>query len=238
MRALLDRELVPVDAFEDVDTTTTTPNNNDVLTWSSANGTWQPAAAPGATGGEANTGSNQGVDGEGVYDTKVGVDLQFRNIAPASNKVTVTLNGKDIDLDVAEANFAVPVSGLDATGTPSSTTYLRGDGAWATPAGGGVTSIDDLSDVDTTTVSPTLGDNLLFDGTNWVTNLTQLIKEVDFVGTTTVYQGEAAPGTATSTAAWRVKRTVFTGDDSETLFADGDSNFDNTWTGRAGFSYS
>ena len=97
---------------------------------------------------------------------------------------------------------------------------------------------DDLSDVDTTTVSPTLGDNLLWDGTNWVTNLTQLIKEVDFVGTTTVYQGEAAPGTETSTAAWRVKRTVFTGDDSETLFADGDSDFDNTWDGRAGFSYS
>jgi len=56
--------------------------------------------------GEANTASNQGTDGVGVYDTKSGVDLQFRNIAPASSKISVTLNSKDIDLDVVEANVA------------------------------------------------------------------------------------------------------------------------------------
>ena len=32
---------------------------------------------------------------------------------------------------------AVAVSDVTATGTPSSSTYLRGDGTWATPAGGG-----------------------------------------------------------------------------------------------------
>jgi len=409
MRALLDREHVPVDAFKDVDTTTTAPSNNDVLTWSSANGTWQPAVAPGAGGGEANTGSNQGVDGVGVYDTKVGVDLQFRNIAPASNKITVSLNGKDIDLDIADANLtptATSINGTawrvfytDASGDVTelalgtSGDVLTSNGAAAAPSwqasgggggdvtkvgtpvnnqlgvwtgdgtiegdlsllfdttldrltvgggasgylnpeifinaqatgvpqlvfgqadvnkafisyvdaddmfaidsdneiefrpgnlgdwgifsttqakfgnytfntdqtvgagqdnfvltydqasgeislessGGGVTSIDDLSDVDTTTNAPVLGDTLVFDGTNWVTNLTQLIKEVDFVGTTTVYIGEAQPGTATSSAAWRVKRTVFTGDDSETLFADGNTNFDNIWNNRASLSYS
>jgi len=31
----------------------------------------------------------------------------------------------------------LPVTGLDATGTPGATTYLRGDGTWATPAGSG-----------------------------------------------------------------------------------------------------
>lgn len=30
----------------------------------------------------------------------------------------------------------VPVAGISATGTPGATTYLRGDGTWATPAGG------------------------------------------------------------------------------------------------------
>lgn len=29
------------------------------------------------------------------------------------------------------------IDDIDATGTPSATTYLRGDGAWATPEGGG-----------------------------------------------------------------------------------------------------
>ncbi len=55
--------------------------------------------------GEANTGSNQGTDGVGVYDTKAGVDLQFRHVAPASSKVTTTLNGKDIDIDIVVANI-------------------------------------------------------------------------------------------------------------------------------------
>lgn len=49
--------------------------------------------------GEANTGSNQGTDGVGVFDTKSGVDLQFRHVAPGSTKITITLNGKDIDVD-------------------------------------------------------------------------------------------------------------------------------------------
>lgn len=31
----------------------------------------------------------------------------------------------------------LPVGGISATGTPSGTTFLRGDGAWAVPAGGG-----------------------------------------------------------------------------------------------------
>lgn len=59
----------------------------------------------GTGGGETNTGSNQGIDGVGVFDTKSGVDLQFRNVAPASSKVTVVLNGKDVDLDIVEANI-------------------------------------------------------------------------------------------------------------------------------------
>lgn len=61
----------------------------------------------GAGGGEANTGSNQGTDGVGVFDTKVSVDLQFRHVAPGSSKVTTVLNGKDIDVDVVEANLTL-----------------------------------------------------------------------------------------------------------------------------------
>ena len=130
-----------------------------------------------------------------------------------------------------------------STGETGAVKYLREDGdgtsSWqAVPPGGTLGSIDDHTDVDTTTNAPTLGDSLIWDGTNWVTNMTQLIKQVDDVAGTTIYIGDAQPGTTTATAAWRVKRVVFTGDDSETLFADGDVNFDNTWTGRAGFSYS
>jgi len=69
---------------------------------------------PSSGTGESNTASNQGTDGVGVYDTKAGVDLQFRNVAPASNKVTITLNTKDIDIDVVPANIN-NISDVNAT---------------------------------------------------------------------------------------------------------------------------
>jgi hypothetical protein len=37
--------------------------------------------------------------------------------------------------------------------------------------GGGATTIDDLTDVDTTTVAPSNGDILQYDGSNWVTGV-------------------------------------------------------------------
>ena len=64
--------------------------------------TVQVAQVGGGAGvGEANTASNIGTDGVGVYDSKSGVTLRFRNIAPASSKITVVENGDDIDIDVA-----------------------------------------------------------------------------------------------------------------------------------------
>ena len=47
--------------------------------------------------------------------------------------ITVSATGATWTID----NGAVTIAKLSATGTPSSTTFLRGDGTWATPAGGG-----------------------------------------------------------------------------------------------------
>jgi hypothetical protein len=155
-------------------------------------------------------------------------DLGFEGL-----KITGT-NG-----DCELGGYIVEYNGVTTMTDGHVLTWVSANGrAEFAPASGGATSINDLSDVDTATVSPTLGDSLLWDGANWVTNLTQLTKEVDFVGTTTIYIGEAQPGTATSAASWRISRTVFTGDDSTKLFADGNSNFDNIWDNRASLSYS
>lgn len=60
----------------------------------------------------------------------------------------------------------------------------------------------------------------------------------DDTGTGTTYIGEAAPGTATSAAGWRVRRMVEAGADITVLWADGDAHFDNVWDNRASLSYS
>lgn len=55
---------------------------------------------------------------------------------------------------------------------------------------------------------------------------------------TTCYIGWAAPGTATSAAAWRMKKLSLSGDDVTTEWADGDADYDNVWDNRSSLSYS
>lgn len=58
---------------------------------------------------------------------------------------TITLSGAvtgsgSTTITTTLGTGVVGITNLSATGTPSSTTYLRGDGTWATPAGGGGSS--------------------------------------------------------------------------------------------------
>jgi hypothetical protein len=61
---------------------------------------------PTGGGGEANTASNGGTGGVGIVLTKVGIDLPFKSINVGSNKLSVTDDAvnKNVDLDVVEAN--------------------------------------------------------------------------------------------------------------------------------------
>jgi hypothetical protein len=70
-------------------------------------------ADPGS--GEANTASNIGTGGVGVFATKSGVDLQFRNINNADGSVTVAFDGANQEIDL-NVNYG-PIS---AVGTANS----------------------------------------------------------------------------------------------------------------------
>ena len=78
----------------DVDVSDTTTNH--VLT-RKADGTFEMAAPPGASGGEANTASNLGT-GEGVYTSKVGVDLRFKSLIGGTG-ITLSSDANEITID-------------------------------------------------------------------------------------------------------------------------------------------
>lgn len=56
---------------------------------------------------------------------------------------------------------------------------------------------------------------------------------------TLAYLGQALPGTADSSAAWRIQKLTFgSGGDVTVEWADGDADFDNVWSNRASLTYS
>lgn len=63
------------------------------------------------------------------------------------------------------ADDAIGIAELSATGTPSSSTFLRGDNSWATPSGG-ASALDDLTDVTITGAST--GQVLKYNGSAWI----------------------------------------------------------------------
>lgn len=62
--------------------------------------TWAPSGGPG--GGEANTASNVGTAGVGIFKVKSDVDLQFKKINAGSTKVTITddTTNSEVDIDL------------------------------------------------------------------------------------------------------------------------------------------
>jgi ElaB/YqjD/DUF883 family membrane-anchored ribosome-binding protein len=79
------------------DVNDTAPNANQVLTWNDSSNEWEPADPPGASGGEANTASNLGA-GEGVFGTKVGVDLRYKSLVGGTG-VTLSSDASEITID-------------------------------------------------------------------------------------------------------------------------------------------
>lgn len=103
---------------------------------------WQNESGGGA--GEANTASNVGTGGVGLFKQKTGVNLEFRNINNSSNKVSITLDSanNEVDFDVVEGNLTLaqsqitnlvadlllkaPLNSPALTGTPTVPTAAAG----------------------------------------------------------------------------------------------------------------
>lgn len=85
------------------------PSNNHLIVKSSAGTTIDIDVLGQGAVGEANTTSNGGTGGVGIVLPKDAVNLPFKSIAGGSNKITVTddATNKNVDIDVAEANLTL-----------------------------------------------------------------------------------------------------------------------------------
>lgn len=92
-------------------------------------GAWTLLA--GAGGGEANTASNFGTVGVGLWKDKNIHDLRFYKINPLDTKVSIALNGTDrVDIGVNQANLAIAwsqLTGVPVTFPPSAHTHAAAD---------------------------------------------------------------------------------------------------------------
>ena len=97
----------------------------------------------------------------------VGGDLTgtVGNAQIAAGAVGATELATDAVTNAKVADDAIGIAELSATGTPSSSTFLRGDNSWATPSGG-ASALDDLTDVTITGAST--GQVLKYNGSAWV----------------------------------------------------------------------
>ncbi len=102
------------------------------------------AAPPGAGGGEANTASNVGTAGVGVFKQKTGVDLEFKKINAGSGKITITddTGNNEVDVDVSEASLtlanlggSIDLGGAKASGTLAAARFPALTGDVTTTAG-------------------------------------------------------------------------------------------------------
>lgn len=96
--------------------------------------------------------------------TPAGVAAAAPNVTLSGTPDYITISGQtvtrnQIDL-AADVTGALPIAGISATGTPGVSTYLRGDGTWAEPPGGGepaTSAVVDSIAAMTAIASPTAG---------------------------------------------------------------------------------
>jgi len=161
-------QVVSIDDLSDVDTSSIPPQTDDVLAWDGSQ--WVPAEL-GSIVVDISIDSLDDVD---TVSNPASVDdvlaWDGSNWVP-DTLATVARSGAYSDLSGTPSLATVATTGAysDLSGTPSlATVATTGDYGDLSNTPSIPSSIDDLSDVDTSTVAPTTGQALIWDGSQWV----------------------------------------------------------------------
>ena len=153
-----------------------TPSNNDALIYESSTSLWKNKTIATALGyTPVPTTRTLTINGT-AYDLSADRSWTIAGLSDGDKgDITVSSSGATWTID----NGVIGVAKLSATGTPSSTTYLRGDNTWATVSGGGTTIYSGDGTLAGNRVV-TLGTNsLTFTGTSTALTVADFVKTND-----------------------------------------------------------
>ena len=195
-----------IDLLTDVDTSTNTPTNNQTLKWDGSN--WVPAddnnTTYTASGTLLNLSGNTFSVNEGtltdtrlcIYEAGTGLVC---NTDPSSVGSTTFIGLTDTPSNYGTNGYLVQTNGSNAL-------------SYVNPSSLALGSIDQHSDVDTSTNAPSNGDLLTWDGSNWVTTSSTAY-------TTNIYTADGTLG-GNRTVNFGGNNLAF---DTDKLFIDGSS---------------
>jgi hypothetical protein len=142
--------------------------NQKVVSWDNSAGSFALSSVSGLSGsGETNTASNIGTAGVGLFDAKVGEDLQFKKLNAGSAKITITDDSSNNEVDIDFGAVSIDdLSDVDiTTAAPTSGQALKWDGSNFVP-GDASSNIAQLGDVTLSSLSA--NQVLRYSGSAWL----------------------------------------------------------------------
>lgn len=155
-------------------------------------------------------------------------------ITTGTQRVVLASNQPTIPVDIQDTEIAIS---MDST-SDSVTIYTPNNNTTPIPVSIPSTVQTDIL-VNKVANLLTASDIIFIDGGSAPGGNTIIPLRIDVASSTVAYKGDAAPGTATNAASWRISRITTTAAGSITIqYADGNTNADNVWDNRASLSYS
>lgn len=152
--------------------------------------------------GEVNTASNLGTFGQGVFSSKVGVDLQFKKLLSIDNQLTISSNSTNITFDLPDGLLTAAITSINADTTAAQVFSGTAGNVTITDTGAG-------------TLQWNLGPDVVMEGGTQIITGTKTMNaltlggQINFNGNTILNTGTLTLPTTTGTLVETVEAATF-----------------------------